>query len=889
MKEAPENKVQDLYKEEPIRTEGEDRFGRSIYAKVIADTIVNAGGAFNFGISGEWGSGKSSVLNLVEPLLKEKNYLVVRFNPWKVATDVISIRRRFLIDLVASLKAQGIKVRLPENLRKSITRISGVGWEEKFKIIGWTVFHFFLWFAAIGLIPLLGFYALDEVFTRIGLTVPSLSNFYYNILFLPAFGALIPTFRYYLARLRIETVDPEIEVAEQFEQEFERIVSKTRRQRKGVLSLVIFVDDLDRARPNDVMTIFSSIMTFFERKGITFLISADQKMIENIIEKELGEKSSPREFVKKLFQVNWIIPPIPIHLQEGFVRSNFPKVVAPKGEISDPLASDWIVNMVINEFGGNPRKVRYFMRELEFQIRAVKAMIEDIEERASKGEINKAELENLKNIREHPELLAKILIIRGSDRYANQWDTIVKEPQKILQEEGGDSDIPEPLKTFLNSRPFFTDYDQSPQYYVYFSGITGFEERLLADPSHFADFAKRGNMEKVKSIMQGTLDIHRVGHLDSIIARIRQTKEQAERINYARSFSQTLSLLEEYQSRKRMLFRFLSEIEEIHKQQPILQSFQHGDYEGLVKNLDNTPESLEQARKMLNQGPYTDQNIKQKVWTGFAIASPLLPSEILTIFCQRLSQEMGGNANVQNQVFATLRQIGQNVAKAENSEEVMDKVVGVLVKRPLGAQNEPLQTLTSCSNALTEKHKLSLTEHFDKFGTSGNIQDVLFVIQYLEPIVNITRDKQVVDSLVKHSSSRNMSERQQIIANLKPHQKFLGAEQRNEIIGGFVQTLKGQNQDECLKAINVFKGNIWIMPEKVGSRRKQLKEILGIIERKESLLTHELISMFYDIRSIWEKDQVVKKKFLGILHGLRKDSDSTISNASNKILGEMEM
>lgn len=887
MKEATENEVQDLYKEEPIRTEEEDRFGRSIYAKVIAETIVNSGGAFNFGISGEWGSGKSSVLNLVEPLLKKKNFLVVRFNPWKVATDVISIRRRFLIDLVAGLKAQGIKVELPENLRKSITRISDVEWREKFKIIGWTVFHFFLWFGAIGLIPLLGFYILDQIFAWVGLTVPSLSNFYYNILFLPAFGALIPTFRYYLARIRIERVDPEIEVAEQFEREFERIIKKTKRQRRGILNLVIFVDDLDRARPKDVMTIFSSIMTFFERKGITFLISADQKMVENIIEEELGEKSNPREFVKKLFQVNWIIPPIPIHLQEGFVRSNFPKFVATEKEIADRLAPDWIVNMVINEFGGNPRKVRYFMRELEFQIRAVKAMIEDIEKRASTGEINKAELENLKNIRKHPELLAKILIIRSSDRYANQWDTIVKEPQKILQEERGDSNVPEPLKAFLNSRPFFNDYDQNPQYYVYFSGITGFEERLLADPSHFAEFAKRGDMEKVKSIMQGTLDIHRVDLLNSIIARIRETKDQTERIHYARSFSQTLSMLEEYENRKRMLFKFFKAIEEIHKKQPILQSFQHSDYEGLVKNFDNSPNSLEQARKMLNQGPYIDQNTKQQVWTGFAAASPLLPPEILTIFCERLLQEMGGNENVQNRVFATLRQIGQNVAKTENSEEVMNKVVAILIQRPLGTKNEPLQTLTGCSDALTEKHKQTLTEHFDKFGTSGNIQDVLFVTQHLETIVNITKNKQVVNSLVRHSSSRNMSQRQQIIANLKSHQKFLGTEQRNEIIKGLIQTFKGQNQEECLKAINVFKGHIWIMPEQVSSRRKQLKEILGVIERKESLLTHELISMFYDIRSAWENDEIAKKKFLDILQDLRKDSDSNISNASNKILGKM--
>lgn len=589
-----------------------------------------------------------------------------------------------------------------------------------------------------------------------------------------------------------------------------------------------------------------------------------------------------------MFQVNWIIPPIPIHLQEGFVRSNFPKVVAPEGEIADPLAPDWIMNMVINEFGGNPRKVRYFMRELEFQIRAVKAMIADIQKRSPAGETNKTELENLQNIRRHPELLAKILIIRSSDRYANLWDRIVKEPQEILQEERGDINIPEPLKSFLNSRPLFTDSGQSPQYYVYFSGITGFEGRLLADPSHFAEFAKRGDMEKVKSIMEGTLDIHRVDHLDNVVTRMKQSEDQTERLNYARSFSQTLSMLEEYQNRKRMLFQFLSGIEEVHAKQPILQSFQHVDYEGLVKNFDNSPKSLKQARKMLDQSPYTDQNIKQKVWTGFASASPLLPSEILTVFCKRLLREMdGGNVTVQNEALTALRQVGQNVAKVENREQIMSKAVEILVQRPIGTQKEPLQALTSCSNALTENQKEPLTEHFVKFGTSGNIQDMLWVTQHLESIVSVTENNQVVDRLVKHSSSRNMSERKQIIANLKQHQRFLKTEQRNEIYRGLMQSIRDENRDEGLKAINALKEHTWILPEHASSRRKQLKEILGIIERKESPLTYELIIMFHGIISTWEKDKTIRKKFLDILQDLRKDSDSNISNASNKILGEM--
>jgi hypothetical protein len=883
-----ENKAKELYKEEPIREEKEDTFGRSVYAKVIADTIANAGGAFNFGISGEWGSGKSSVLNLVEPLLKKKDFLVVRFNPWKISTDAISIRRRFLIDLVAGLRAEGVNVELPENLSKSITRISGVTWTEKLKIVGWTAVHFLLWFAAIGIIPLLVCYGLDLLFAYLNWTIASLASFYYGILFLPAFGALIPTFRYYLTRLTVERVDPEIKVAEQFEEEFEKIIVKTRINRKDALNLVIFVDDLDRAQPKDVMTIFSSIMTFFERKGITFLISADQKMVENIIVKELGENSNPREFVKKLFQVNWIIPPIPIHLQEGFVRSNFPKIVTPEEEIADKLAPEWIINMVIKEFGGNPRKVKYFMRELEFQIRAVKAMIEEIENRESKDEINYDELTNLENICKHPELLAKILIIRSSDRFERQWDTILKAPQKILQEETGDGGIGEPLKTFLKSRPFFNEYDQSPQYYVYFSGITGFEETLLADPSHLAEFAKRGDIEKLKSIMQGTLDIHRVGHLDSIIAKIKEAKEPPEKINYAKSFSQTLSMLEDFQNRKRMLFKFIEVIEEANKQQPIIQAFNPIDFEGLVRNLDNTAESLKQAQRMMNESPYTAENIRHKLWAGFASASSYLPPEILTVVCKRLVGEIHSAENVQNQVLLAFQQIGQNLSKSENKEKVVDSLIEILTKRPIGSKINPLQALNSCSSAINDENKQIITNHFTQLGASGNIQDVIFVTKHLGLIVDITKGKQVVDSIVKHSSSRNMGERQQIISNLEQHQSAVEDEQRNAIVSGLVQALKGTNRDESMKALDLLKTHRWLLPGNLELKFEQLNEILGVIERKESPLTQQLINMFYDIRSAYEKEKPIRDRFTKILQGLRNDPDSNISIASNKILNEIE-
>jgi hypothetical protein len=71
--------------DEPIRSREQDRLGRSGFAESIANEIFHADSSngFVFGILGPWGSGKTSVLNLVKEVLNDHSSVeVVEFNPW---------------------------------------------------------------------------------------------------------------------------------------------------------------------------------------------------------------------------------------------------------------------------------------------------------------------------------------------------------------------------------------------------------------------------------------------------------------------------------------------------------------------------------------------------------------------------------------------------------------------------------------------------------------------------------------------------------------------------------------------------------------------------------------------------------------------------------------
>ena len=57
----------------PIRRKKEDRLNRARFAEVLAEQIASAPGSGGvvFGLLGPYGSGKTSILNMVEETLKE--------------------------------------------------------------------------------------------------------------------------------------------------------------------------------------------------------------------------------------------------------------------------------------------------------------------------------------------------------------------------------------------------------------------------------------------------------------------------------------------------------------------------------------------------------------------------------------------------------------------------------------------------------------------------------------------------------------------------------------------------------------------------------------------------------------------------------------------------
>ena len=96
----------------PIEFRDQDRLGRRSFAEVIARQVraVPAERGFTIAVAGEWGSGKTSVLNMVAEALQEDGdaIAVLRFNPW-LFSNADDLVIRFFRELSAQLGQDRLK------------------------------------------------------------------------------------------------------------------------------------------------------------------------------------------------------------------------------------------------------------------------------------------------------------------------------------------------------------------------------------------------------------------------------------------------------------------------------------------------------------------------------------------------------------------------------------------------------------------------------------------------------------------------------------------------------------------------------------------------------------------------------------------------------------
>lgn len=99
----------------PISRLSEDKLNRKSFAQSLAKVLLDYSSPFSFsiGLYGEWGSGKTSLLNMVIETVEKENEdaVILRFNPW-LCSDPKQLITQFFKQL-----ATAIKMKKPTNDR----------------------------------------------------------------------------------------------------------------------------------------------------------------------------------------------------------------------------------------------------------------------------------------------------------------------------------------------------------------------------------------------------------------------------------------------------------------------------------------------------------------------------------------------------------------------------------------------------------------------------------------------------------------------------------------------------------------------------------------------------------------------------------------------------
>lgn len=298
----------------PVRKKEDDLLDRYKFAigivKGLLRTFNTGQDSLTIGLNGEWGSGKSSILEFIQSEIESQTQeesqsnIVFRFNPW-VYTEQTDLQKSFLLQLGIHLRTVNPQLKkLGDDiiLISSIIEIANVLNPEILtnKLIG------------------SGTRIIQKLATRIG-KEPSLQ------------------------RLK-EQIDEILEISS--------------------IKVFIIIDDIDRLIPSEIVNICRLVNLNANFKNTFFFLSYDKTVVINALNSKL--KIDGELFLEKIIQLDYTLPKVESEFIENIFFENFKKFV-PNHEdtFKHELSRIWEIGL--GEYFSNLRHIYRYFNALEIR------------------------------------------------------------------------------------------------------------------------------------------------------------------------------------------------------------------------------------------------------------------------------------------------------------------------------------------------------------------------------------------------------------------------------------------------------------------------------------------------------------------------------------------
>lgn len=260
--------------DQPINTHKEDLLGRHSFSKALAKAILSyeQNDSISVGLFGEWGSGKTSIINMALEEIKfisaKSEPFIIKFNPWNFSDQNQLIHQFF------------------NELSMTLCRVDSEGRHAN---LGRTIQKYSRFFEPFSLVPTL---------SLIGDAAKAVKNV----------GI----------------------AAEKAGEEGAKNLSIVKRELNDLLKeidtkLIIVIDDIDRLNNTEIRQIFQLVKSLADFPNTIYLLSFDKDVVINALKKV--QEGSGNEYLEKVVQVPFEIPQISIREVENFLFKKLDELI----------------------------------------------------------------------------------------------------------------------------------------------------------------------------------------------------------------------------------------------------------------------------------------------------------------------------------------------------------------------------------------------------------------------------------------------------------------------------------------------------------------------------------------------------------------------------------
>lgn len=339
----------------------------------------------SIGLYGDWGSGKSSLMKMVEQYLTsmdDKSTLCIRFNGW-LFEGYEDAKTALCGTILESIhKKEGISSQVKGKVKKLWNKV------DVQKILGKGIRYGLDYFMTGGVLSLTDF-TISQIANALKKNVENVTD------------------EEIANALRSLKTDSNIRKdIKNFHDEFEKILKET-----NIKHLVVFIDELDRCAPETILDIIEAMRLFLFAKGTSFVIGADQRLIEYAIKTKYKEVVGNnldigREYMEKVIQYPVNIPALDENEVEQYIsclllekdlnheefagilqiikelkpleRFDYEYLNQKKAELAEKckgslLLSGQISSVLAKQINGNPRQCKRFLNTLFMRLDMAKS------------------------------------------------------------------------------------------------------------------------------------------------------------------------------------------------------------------------------------------------------------------------------------------------------------------------------------------------------------------------------------------------------------------------------------------------------------------------------------------------------------------------------------